>query len=209
MKRENLVIAIEGMDGVGKTTIAKMLAEDYSFKYIEKPLSYIFDTKILSGNINLREISKNIYNFNDEILKAWFFGLGNLYTILKYEGEDLMIDRHFVSNYFWNGNERSNRVFQVMIDLIGKPDLTVILYASPKTRMKRIYARNKNDYDLTDQEKQVDGYDKMIAFVNDFQIPYVIVNTENKSMDEVYQEVTNIIQDLKKRKHDKLLIKNS
>ena len=209
MKRENLVIAIEGMDGVGKTTIAKMLAEDYSFKYIEKPLSYIFDTKILSGNINLREISKNIYNFNDEILKAWFFGLGNLYTILKYEGEDLMIDRHFVSNYFWNGNERSNRVFQVMIDLIGKPDLTVILYASPKTRMKRIYARNKNDYDLTDQEKQVDGYDKMIAFVNDFQLPYVIVNTENKSMDEVYQEVTNIIQDLKKRKHDKVLIKNS
>lgn len=209
MKRENLVIAIEGMDGVGKTTIAKMLAEDYSFKYIEKPLSYIFDTKILSGNINLREISKNIYNFNDEILKAWFFGLGNLYTILKYEGEDLIIDRHFVSNYFWNGNERSNRVFQVMIDLIGKPDLTVILYASPKTRMKRIYARNKNDYDLTDQEKQVDGYDKMIAFVNDFQIPYVIVNTENKSMDEVYQEVTNIIQDLKKRKHDKVLIKNS
>ena len=197
------------MDGVGKTTIAKMLAEDYSFKYIEKPLSYIFDTKILSGNINLREISKNIYNFNDEILKAWFFGLGNLYTILKYEGEDLIIDRHFVSNYFWNGNERSNRVFQVMIDLIGKPDLTVILYASPKTRMKRIYARNKNDYDLTDQEKQVDGYDKMIAFVNDFQIPYVIVNTENKSMDEVYQEVTNIIQDLKKRKHDKVLIKNS
>ena len=75
--------------------------------------------------------------------------------------------------------------------------------------MKRIYARNKNDYDLTDQEKQVDGYDKMIAFVNDFQIPYVIVNTENKSMDEVYQEVTNIIQDLKKRKHDKVLIKNS
>lgn len=209
MKRENLVIAIEGMDGVGKTTIAKMLAEDYSFKYIEKPLSYIFDTKILSGNINLREISKNIYNFNDEILKAWFFGLGNLYTILKYEGEDLIIDRHFVSNYFWNGNERSNRVFQVMIDLIGKPDLTVILYASPKTRMKRIYARNKNDYDLTDQEKQVDGYDKMIAFVNDFQLPYVIVNTENKSMDEVYQEVTNIIQDLKKRKHDKVLIKNS
>lgn len=209
MKRENLVIAIEGMDGVGKTTIAKMLAEDYSFKYIEKPLSYIFDTKILSGNINLREISKNIYNFNDEILKAWFFGLGNLYTILKYEGENLIIDRHFVSNYFWNGNERSNRVFQVMIDLIGKPDLTVILYASPKTRMKRIYARNKNDYDLTDQEKQVDGYDKMIAFVNDFQLPYVIVNTENKSMDEVYQEVTNIIQDLKKRKHDKVLIKNS
>ena len=62
MKRENLVIAIEGMDGVGKTTIAKMLAEDYSFKYIEKPLSYIFDTKVLSGNINLREIKKNIYN---------------------------------------------------------------------------------------------------------------------------------------------------
>ena len=47
MENENLVIAIEGMDGVGKTTIAKRVAEDYNFKYIEKPLAYILDTKSL------------------------------------------------------------------------------------------------------------------------------------------------------------------
>ena len=28
-------IAIEGMDGVGKTTLAKKLAQEYNFKYIK------------------------------------------------------------------------------------------------------------------------------------------------------------------------------
>ena len=207
MENESLIIAIEGMDGVGKTTIAKRVAEDYNFKYIEKPLAYILDTKTLSGKKNLDEISKNIYNFDDEILKAWFFGLGNLYTILKYKDENLIIDRHFISNYFWNGTEKSNKIFQTMIDLIGKPDLSIILYASPKTRLKRIYARNKDDYDLSDKEKHIEGYDKMLTFVNDFQIPYVIINTENKDINEVYQEVADIIKDMKKRKQNKILEK--
>lgn len=207
MKNENLVIAIEGMDGVGKTTIAKRVAEDYNFKYIEKPLTCILDTKLLSGKKILDEISKNIYNFDDEILKAWFFGLGNLYTILKYKDENLIIDRHFISNYFWNGTEKSNRIFQIMIDLIGKPDLSIILYASPKTRLKRIYARNKDDYDLSDKEKHIEGYDKMLTFVNEFQIPYVVINTENKDINEVYQEVVDIIKDMQKRKQNKILEK--
>lgn len=39
----NIVIAIEGMDGVGKSTIAKMIANDFKMKYIEKPLTNLFD----------------------------------------------------------------------------------------------------------------------------------------------------------------------
>ena len=31
-------IIIEGMDGVGKTTVAKKLCERHNFKYVDRPL---------------------------------------------------------------------------------------------------------------------------------------------------------------------------
>ena len=37
-------IAIEGLDGVGKTQTAKLLAKQYNFTFIEKPLHYLTDT---------------------------------------------------------------------------------------------------------------------------------------------------------------------
>lgn len=187
-------IAIEGMDGVGKSTVAKAITEEYGFKYIEKPMNEIFNTPSFNGKDVLDEVSRNIYDLDTKILKAWFFGLGNLYTFDKYKDEDLVIDRHFVSNYFWNGNEHSNIIYRTMIELIGVPDLTILLYATPKTRLERLYLRNPNDYDLTDTEKHVDGYDKMIEFLDSFDIPYVLVNTEDKNENEVIEEVKEKIQ---------------
>ena len=35
--------AIEGMDGVGKTTTCKLLAERLGYKFIEKNLRFLFD----------------------------------------------------------------------------------------------------------------------------------------------------------------------
>ena len=192
-------IAIEGMDGVGKSTIAKKIADSNSMKYIEKPLIELFNTKTIDGKTNLENICENIYNQQSELIKAWFFGLGNIYTFLKYNDEDLIIDRHFASNYFWNGTDKSIPIFNCMLELIGVPDLTIILFASVETRMKRLYNRNPNDFDLTDEEKKVLGYDKMIDFLENFTIPYVVVNTENKNIDDVCNEVQNII-DLEKKK---------
>ena len=201
-------IAIEGMDGVGKTTIAKMIAKSENMLYIDKPLKEIFDTEIINGKDNLASISSNIYKLDDEILKAWFFGMGNLYTFIKYKDRDLIVDRHFASNYFWNGSDRSKNIFKNMIDLVGKPDLTILLYATIETRLKRIYERNSNDYDLADKEKHVIGYDKMIDFLDEFQIPYVLVNTENKSINDVYIEIKEIIRLLKNELHVKNKVKS-
>ena len=191
-------IAIEGMDGVGKSTIAKMVSEKYGMIYIEKPLKEMFDLEKVDGLNVLTEISKKLYEEDSEIIKAWFFGLGNIYTFLKYKESDLIIDRHFVSNYFWNGSKQTDIIFNNMIELIGKPDITILLYASIETRMQRLYNRNPNDYDLMDEEKHVFGYDKMLYFLNKYDIPFIVVNTENKTCCEVFDEICNIIDDLKK-----------
>ena len=38
-----MIVAIEGMDGVGKTTIAKNIEKDLNFKYIKEPLKELFE----------------------------------------------------------------------------------------------------------------------------------------------------------------------
>lgn len=199
-------IAIEGMDGVGKSTIAKMICDEYGYKFVEKPIVELFETDGCTNNIS-QTLSK-IYGLDSDIVKAWFFGLGNIYTYQKHENEDLVIDRHFISNYFWNGSIKSNPVFKAMIDLIGTPDITVLLYASPETRIERIKQRDKNDKDLSDEEKQVFGYDKMINFAEEFNIPYVLINTENRTQEEVYEEVKKEIDLTIKKQCSKKLVKN-
>lgn len=196
-------IAIEGMDGVGKTTIAKRFAKENGFIYLDKPLNELFG----SANNMLSELYNKIYDFDDESIKAWFFGLGNIYSFLKYNNDDLIVDRHFVSNYFWNGTKKTDCVFKSMIDLIGVPDITILLYASVETRLKRLYKRNPNDYDLSDKEKHVLGYDKMIKFLDDFKIPYVVIDTEGKNEEEVYNEVNNVILNYRKTSPTKKLTK--
>ena len=190
-------IAIEGMDGVGKSTIAKKVANDYNMVYLEKPLSELFNSDNVDGMEALLSICDKIYDFDDERIKAWFFGLGNIYSYLKYNDQDIVTDRHFVSNYFWNGSERSNKIFENMMDIVGVPDITIILYASVETRLQRLYERDPNDYDLRDPEKHVLGYDKMITFLEKYNMPYYIIDTENKDIESVYEEICVLINNYK------------
>lgn len=191
-------IAIEGMDGVGKTTIAKKLAGDLDFMYVDKPLHYLLDGTETETYMKLNNILKKMYNLDDSVIKAWMIGLGNLYSCRYFKNENVILDRHLVSNYFWNGSKESNIVFRALIDLIGVPDMTILLYASTKTRQERLALRDNKDRDLFDPEILVEGYEKMKKFLEEFNIPYIPINTENKTLEDVYstvyQEVEKIMR---------------
>lgn len=203
-------IAVEGMDGVGKTTIAKKLAKDFNLMYIDKPLHYLLTGTEEEAYLELNNILRKMYDLNDPVIKSWMIGLGNLYSCRQFKDKNIVLDRHLVSNYFWNGEEESNPVFKTMIELIGKPDITILLYASPQTRRKRLYLRDKNDRDLSDPEIWVEGYDKMKKFLEDFNIPYIPINTENKNIDEVYEVVQKKVKDfIEKEKKENGVIESS
>lgn len=200
-----MIIAVEGMDGVGKTEISKYICEQHSFTFIEKPLHYFYNDGAEKKYDDLMKVANRIYDIDDSVLKSWYIALGNIYVSRMFKNENIVIDRHLVSNYYWNGSTDSDPVFKALVETSGTPDLTILLYATPKTRMERLKKRNKDDPDLSDPEKKDDGYNKMICFIEKYNLPYVVIDTENKTLDEVKQMVDNEIIKLKIK--DKKLIR--
>ena len=128
-------------------------------------------------------------------MKAWVIGLGNIYSCRNFKNQNLILDRHLVSNYFWNGTKESKIIFKTIIDIIGKPDMTILLFANPETRVKRMKLRNPNDNDIMDPEKMVLGYDKMKVFLDEFKISYIPINTENENENKVYEKVYKLVME--------------
>lgn len=192
-----MLIAVEGMDGVGKTEISKHISKQYGFTFIEKPLHYFYNDDAENEYADLMKVARKMYDVDDDVLKSWYIALGNIYVARRFQNDNIVIDRHLVSNYYWNGSVDSDIVFKTLIETSGTPDLTIILYATPTTRMERLRKRDKNDPDLNDPDKMDDGYNKMIYFVEKFNLPYIVINTENKTLDEVKKIVDNEIKKMK------------
>ena len=180
-----MLVAVEGMDGVGKTEIAKYISQKYEFVFIEKPLHYFYNDGPKNGYSDLMIVANRMYDINDNMIKSWYFSLGNIYAARMFQNQNAVIDRHLVSNYYWNGDIESEPIFDALIKASGKPDLTILLYASPKTRMERLKKRDMFDPDLDDPDKLDDGYNKMMYFIKRFDLPFVVINTEAKNLDEV------------------------
>ena len=76
-----MIITIDGLDGAGKSTLAKKLAHKLEYEYIDKPIYELFNVK---GDDNylyneIYHIQNLVYNKTDSnILKSYFTGLSLL-----------------------------------------------------------------------------------------------------------------------------------
>lgn len=50
-----------------------------------------------------------------------FFALGNIMSVRKNNDKNIVLDRDFVLNYFWNSNysKECEKIFNIIIKLIG------------------------------------------------------------------------------------------
>ena len=181
-------IAIEGMDGVGKTTAARNLAKRLNFKIVEKPLHYMFDEEgDITNYVRIRDyINEQVEN---DILRAWFYGLGNIFLYHRFKNENIITDRHFVSNYYWCGTDETESIFECMVDLIGKPDFTFLLCASAEEGAKRIKNRDPNDPDIRKAKLYPAAREKMESFLKRYEMDYIAIDTTNLNPEEVVEKM--------------------
>ena len=185
-------IAIEGMDGVGKTTTCKLLAERLEYKFVEKNLRFLFDEN--DGFDNYFKIRDKVNANSDRLFTSWFYGLGNIYLYTMFKDENIITDRHFLSNYAWSGTDDNTEVYDLLVKKLGFPDLTVILYADETAIFNRLRSRDENDSDLDKVKKAKEKYEKMVFFCEKYKMPYMVVDTSKLTPDQTVEIIMKRIE---------------
>lgn len=189
-------ISIEGMDGVGKSTVCKLLAEKLGYKFVEKPLHYLLDDDE-NDVTQYQKIAKRVNNNPNRDFTAWYYGLNNIYLYEKFKDTNIVTDRHIVSNYCWSGTDYNKDIYNLILKKIGKPTITIILYAKPETILKRLKSRDIEDTDIKKINLSEKAYERMIFFCETKKLRYEIIDTNNKKPEEIVQEIIEKVGDIK------------
>jgi len=192
-KRPELFINIEGMDGVGKTTTARMLSNILGFKFVKTKIGLLYDDANSSNCY--RQLQHFIDGEDNPLLKAWFYGLGNFYLYHKFDGKCIVTDKYLYSNYKWDKSQDSEVIFETILKVLGKPDITFLLEADEEVRRERIINRNSNDPDLSNNDLIIRADEHLKILIHKFKIKYEIINTTSMTCEQVCE---SIIEKLKK-----------
>lgn len=189
-------ISIEGMDGVGKSTTCKLLAEKLGYLFVEKPLHYLLDDS--DGDISqYQKVAKRVNANLNRNFTAWYYGLNNIYLYEKFKDKNIVTDRHIVSNFCWSGTKDNDDIYNLILKKIGKPKITVILYGNPETILSRLKSRDINDSDISKVEKSEKAYERMIYFCETKKLNYIVVDTSNKTPEEVVNEILSRVGEIR------------
>jgi dTMP kinase len=187
-------IAIEGLDGVGKSTLAKKLSKFLKFQYIEKPL-----IKLLKDKKTYMDLKLSINHLKNRELQTWFYAFSLAYCSTKYQDKNIVLDRYLLSNYAWIVSGSNLPIYQTLLQYIRIPHMTYILTASKKIVEERMQMRRKIDSD----HYKLNYFDKtqaqLIALARKFNLPHEIIDTSTFNKNELFQHVSKKISGLIKK----------
>jgi len=179
-----MYLAIEGVIGVGKTTLARLLQpafhgglllevfEENPFlsKFYEDRARYAFQTQIFFLLSRYHQQNKGIPRVLGEgkdLISDYTFGKDALFAQINLQGDEL---------------EMYHRVHQALAEKIPHPDLTVYLRASTDLLMQRIALRDRpyeRDMDRSYIEQVNCAYDEyFLGTAHEIDSPVLVIESE-------------------------------
>jgi deoxyadenosine/deoxycytidine kinase len=192
-------VVVEGNIGVGKTTLASMLAKDYNARLVlEKFEENPFLPKFY------KDPEKNAFPLE-------LFFMAERYHQLKKEKEQDLFQPITIADYFFmksklfaqnnlqkDEQQLFNSLFEIMLSSLPKPDLLVYLYADVDRLQQNIKNRGRsfeqeitNEYLQNIQDRYLDYLRKQIQF------PVLLLNVSNidfKADKKVYSTIKNLLE---------------
>ncbi len=143
-KLRNKYIAVDGVIGVGKTTLAKFLCQRYSLpmilevveenpflsKFYEDMERWGFQTQLffLVSRFDQQEVLKKILAKGRGLVSDYTFEKDQLFAYQTLKGDHLKL---------------YDRIFNILYEQVTKPDVIIYLYASADILMNRIALRDR------------------------------------------------------------------
>ncbi|MCC5918889.1 MAG: dTMP kinase [Cryomorphaceae bacterium] len=201
--QKNLFIALEGIDGSGKTTQAEKLADYLKAKGHKVHLT-CEPTKNRIGRM-IRDIFSGKLDADHRVIAALFAadrldhllnkkdGLLKLYT----DGYTIICDRHYLSSYAYHAVHTSmDWVIEsnALSKSILKPDLHLYIDMDPKESMDRINKTRPSTELYETLENLIEVRDKYEEAINRISDEEKIVRINgNKSISSVSKKIISII----------------
>ncbi len=192
-------IAIEGPIGVGKTSLAKLLAKEFAARCIlEKPeenpflshfyqdrRKYAFQTQIffLLNRFQQQKEMAQLDLFNQVTLCDYLFSKDRIFASLN-------LDDHELALY--------EQIYQLFHGQIPSPDLAIFLQARPEVLLHRIKSRNipyEKEINLDDLRKLVDAYN--YYFFHYDQTPLLVVDTSEINIVSRKEDLSQLVREIK------------
>ena len=186
-----MIVSIEGVDGTGKTSVAKELSKQLNFVYVEKPFQALVSSK---GEYTL--IKKKLNEISNREVLLWFYGMGNVCLKAKYNNINIVADRYLLSNYSWWGSNETDYIFDAMIKTTGIPELTVLLTADAETISKRLKDRNGNEtenYKVTYIHNVVK---RMEHYINRYKMPVLRIDSSLHSINKIVEMIVEKLKSM-------------
>ncbi|WP_205507967.1 dTMP kinase [Longitalea arenae] len=183
-KRNNLFIALEGIDGSGKSTQTKLLMEQLAGQG-HKVYSTFEPTDNTIGKL-IRDILKGNAKADHRVIAGLFVAdrldhlLNETYGIVKKleEGYTVICDRYCFSSYAYQGAHMNmDWVIQANAMSAGilRPDVNIFIDVSPEISMQRLHS-NRDNIELFEtlenlqlvRAKYMEAFEKLSAVENIF-----------------------------------------
>jgi len=164
------------------------LSERLHFRFIEKAIVPAFNLE-KTEYIEQRESLKN-HSKNDSDVMALFFGLNNILCAKESVYSSVVADRYLITNYFWYGNSSNLPIYRALLEVGGKPELTVVLDADVNTLTERIL--NRGSMSPKEIEKEIEKakrasefVPKVQVFLKDMGMDYLVIDTTQHQVEEI------------------------
>ena len=198
-KRKNLFIALEGIDGSGKSTQTKLLTEKLTAQG-HKVYSTFEPTDNQIGKL-IRNILKGNAKADHRIIAGLFVAdrldhlLNEEYGIVKKleDGFTVITDRYCFSSYAYQGTHMNmDWVIQAnaMSAEILRPDINIFIDVSPEISMQRLHANRDNIelFETLDSLQKVRAK-YMEAFEKLKNVEHVVSVNGNRSVEEIASDI--------------------
>lgn len=188
-----MLIAIEGIDGSGKSTIANYLKEELEkegFRVVvfKEPTNSIYGQKIRQSFNNRLDAHKELELF---LLDRKHDVERNILPALK-KGYIIVMDRYYYSTIAYQGARGIDidKIKKMNEKIAPKPDLVIILDVKPEIGIRRIKERG----DKPNKFEDLEYLEKVRKIFLELKDDNIVIVDANKNIEFVKNEVLKAIK---------------